>query len=481
MARADQEAVDTFIGITGLPETLAVQILQEHGGDLNRAVNAHFSDGDRSFARETAVIAPRDDFMDIDEPVQVDPHEFSRNLNLPSLLNPDFRGSVFDGASEFTNHAPFVSHPSERRVIPIETENENGLPRQSDLPPTIEDVSGRPQVRRRIADDAIVIEDEDDAADNVLSAPNAWDVHRTEPSAPLLNSMQEPDPDIEEEMIRAAIEASKREADRVYSSEQFGSHNGSEGSRSQFRDTDAQVSSSSFEGAGQENLLREHVDHGKAETVSPEDGESQKPLLEDERLEMGRSFIEGQSGILVNDAHHRQRSRHLPSGSIDSSTEVGEDVVSAPLSQGPQQLNNTNFPQIQQNNNGFPADEWGGISSTEHDEAVMLEAAMFGGIPETSDYNAFAAHRVLQPNLIENLGPYIRPEPRPPSPNLTAQRMLREQQDDEYMLSLQADIEKAEARRLEEQAARDAALEEQKRKEVESLRKLDEEQVKGLD
>jgi hypothetical protein len=64
--------------------------------------------------------------------------------------------------------------------------------------------------------------------------------------------------------------------------------------------------------------------------------------------------------------------------------------------------------------------KWGGISSEEHDEAVMLEAAMFGGIPEHTAY------------------PFPRPShgisagyPRvahPPSPTLTAQRLIREQQ-----------------------------------------------------
>lgn len=57
-------------------------------------------------------------------------------------------------------------------------------------------------------------------------------------------------------------------------------------------------------------------------------------------------------------------------------------------------------------------------------------------------------------------------------------------QDDEYLASLQADREKeikameeAEIRRLEEQAAREAALAEERRKEEESRKKLEEEQV----
>ena len=68
--------------------------------------------------------------------------------------------------------------------------------------------------------------------------------------------------------------------------------------------------------------------------------------------------------------------------------------------------------------------KWGGISSEEHDEAVMLEAAMFGGIPEGTGYRfPYAPHQFMQAE-----GPYSRGLPRPPSPSLQAQRLIREQQ-----------------------------------------------------
>lgn len=50
-------------------------------------------------------------------------------------------------------------------------------------------------------------------------------------------------------------------------------------------------------------------------------------------------------------------------------------------------------------------------------------------------------------------------------------------QDDEYLASLQADREKAEARRLMEEEARNAALAEERRKEEETRRKMEEQQV----
>lgn len=70
--------------------------------------------------------------------------------------------------------------------------------------------------------------------------------------------------------------------------------------------------------------------------------------------------------------------------------------------------------------------KWGGISSEEHDEAVMLEAAMFGGIPEGIEYRA--PHRMIQNDLHRDVGPNPWSVPRPPSPSLTAQRLIREQQ-----------------------------------------------------
>jgi hypothetical protein len=64
--------------------------------------------------------------------------------------------------------------------------------------------------------------------------------------------------------------------------------------------------------------------------------------------------------------------------------------------------------------------KWGGISSEEHDEAVMLEAAMFGGIPEHTAYPF--------PRPSQGISTGYPRVAHPPSPTLTAQRLLREQQ-----------------------------------------------------
>ncbi|MED6119178.1 Plant UBX domain-containing protein 8 [Stylosanthes scabra] len=55
MARPNQEEIETFMSITGLSETIALQKLEEHGGNLNEAVNAHFSEGDRNLSTRYTV------------------------------------------------------------------------------------------------------------------------------------------------------------------------------------------------------------------------------------------------------------------------------------------------------------------------------------------------------------------------------------------------------------------------------------------
>lgn len=86
----------------------------------------------------------------------------------------------------------------------------------------------------------------------------------------------------------------------------------------------------------------------------------------------------------------------------------------------------------------FCALQWGGLSSEEHDEAVMLEAALFGGLPERGGLGLpFHARRGIHNDMLDALGgeganlldPFSRRAfPQPPSPTVVAQRLIREQQ-----------------------------------------------------
>ncbi|KAH9559776.1 hypothetical protein CY35_06G073700 [Sphagnum magellanicum] len=131
--------------------------------------------------------------------------------------------------------------------------------------------------------------------------------------------------------------------------------------------------------------------------------ENEQPLL---RRPLRRSsIIPGSSGLAALPALSVIES--LPAR-LQQSSEHNEDSVSvqnaatSAAATGPTQQNGESFP-----------DEWGGISSEEHDEAIMLEAALFG-----------------------------RPFQLPPSPSVVEQRRLREEQDNAYSESLALDRQK---------------------------------------
>ncbi|KAJ8766175.1 hypothetical protein K2173_021692 [Erythroxylum novogranatense] len=491
MARVDQEAIDTFMSITGVTEAVAIQKLEEHRGNLNAAVNAHFTEGDRSAAPETSVAVPQDDIMEIDDPVELLPRRNPLSLlsndslmNTFSLLDPQFRRSLFDRDSGFSNRAPYVSQPREVREIPIEVKDGNdGTSSQSGHAPVIEDVTGTEHAQDPDIHGTVIVEDEEDDDDATRVGLNARAAgqnerkvdgsggsfpHRSsEPSAPVFDNFQDYGNDIEEQMIRAAIEASKQETQDVRDS-------GPRGTQSHMEDPElAHAVSLSLETAEQEKALhqqRGEVGASELGHIKSAEMEMEKIPSSNGRLETGSSSIQDDADDLVEQPLARTRSRCTLTG-------PGQDVGIVEARSASSHRQDGSPPQ--HNGNAFPSDEWGGISSEEHDEAVMLEAAMFGGIPEGTGYGfPFAPQEFMQSEVA-----YAHRVPRPPSPSLQAQRLIREQQDDEYLASLAADREKeikaseeAEARRLQEETAKRAALEEETRKEEELRKKLEEEQ-----
>ncbi|KAL5727665.1 hypothetical protein ACHQM5_000834 [Ranunculus cassubicifolius] len=489
-ARPNQQSIDTFISITGASQDIAIQKLEEHGGDLNMAVNSHFSEGDRSI-HPPPVPASQNDFMDLDDdPVEVEPQRPlfplpDRELNPFSLLDPDFRRRFLEGSSaELYSRLPRVTHPREVRQIPIEFRDDTPASNRSGLSPTIEDVTGSayphvPETRGTV----IVDEDDEDIATEVGDLDDRIHGRNLTPSAPLLDAMADyANNDIEEEMIRAAIEASKREAVEGFPNQQIGVTPDSSGPSVQQTESHAEDSdieravSLSLKTAEQEKALREEKSIPSLSDVQEQGnttssrrqgiGPFNEGALKQPKLETGSSSVpDGEDEDIDEQPLVRLRSRRVSFGS-DSAKAPSVMDESPPLSPGRHNIGS----QPQSNGSAFPA-EWGGISSEEHDEAVMLEAALFGGIPETTAYRfGYPTQERNQTDLDRDY--YPRPAPRPPSPTLEAQRLLREQQDDEYLASLQADrekelkaIEEAETRRLSEQAAKEAALEEERQKE----------------
>ncbi|XP_010940884.1 plant UBX domain-containing protein 8 [Elaeis guineensis] len=506
MARPPQDAIETFMNITGASEAVALQKLEEHGGDLNEAVNAHFNEGDRINTRQAPIPAPHNDFMNIDD--QLDDEALrpafpllsaARNLDPFSLLDSTFGRNFFDGRTTgIPNLAPRVSHPREVREIPIEFKDGDIPPGSSGLGPTIEDVTGNIPAHGPEVHGTVIIDDDDEDEDlpsapanhHATSADVPFGRHHGPNVSPFVD-VTNYNNDIEEEMIQAAIEASKRETEG-HPSQQFDFRNDSTGpglnqKSPELEDVElARAVSLSLKTAEQERAL-----HGEGLHIG-ENQPSNSPGMEVDNVERvtaadGRQgFASGKSGTSnqlqseegntfvqeeTEDVEEQPLVRHrsgCPSSGNAELAESGQVVYSPPTS--PQQNNISSRPSY--NGNTFQSDEWGGISSEEHDEAVMLEAAMFGGVPEGTSYHfAYQPHQVMQTGSDQSPTFYPR-IPHPPSPSLMEQRLLREQQDDEYLASLQADQEKelkakqeAELRHLEEAAAREAAFEKQKQEE----------------
>lgn len=175
--------------------------------------------------------------MDIDDSVQVESRRppfpllsSNRHLNPFSLLDPNFGRSMFDSGTDFTSRAPFVSHPREVREIPIEVKDGNEQSGRSGSAPTIEDVTETAQAHGPEIHDTVIVDEDGDediptgpvtpvtqaprhnvGNDNLIGgfprAPNSRSTARG------IDDMPDYGNDIEEEMIRAAIEASKRDAE----------------------------------------------------------------------------------------------------------------------------------------------------------------------------------------------------------------------------------------------------------------------------
>nr|BAK01777.1 predicted protein [Hordeum vulgare subsp. vulgare] len=447
MARPQQEAIDTFISITGADEAVAIRKLEEHAGDLNQAVNAHFTEGDSTVNAINHSIPPvNHDDMELDGPLDNTFQRplFPEALHSPfALMDPNFQQAFFDsvGSAGTPNRDAQGPHPREASNDFNDNNIQIGPSGQSSV---VENVTGHgssygPDVR-----DTIIIDDDEEELSFGLPSRHASIRSNASqpnplPTAPPLVHVT--DNEIEEEMIRAAIEASKREAEELANTaeQERTQHMGGINLEDHLSDEDMETAAGI--------VRRQELGRGRGgTTMQPADEESSDEDTEDV-----------EEAPLV-----RRRSRRIPPGD----TESAEPVLpgdSPPSSSQPQnhdhQYNRTDFPS-----------EWGGISSEEHDEAVMLEAAMFGGIPEAPTYplsipsHASSGH---YPQVVHS-----------PPPELTEQRLLREQQDDEYLASLQADQEKemktlqeAELRLLEETAAKEAALEKQKQEEEERRKK----------
>jgi hypothetical protein len=166
---------------------------------------------------------PDDSAMEIDNPMDAPiprstllptPEEmnpFSVLHNFPGFLDP-MMGST---ARDFFAQGPRVSQPRVSREIPIEVKDDNshvqGGP--SGTGPALEEVTDNDLLPHHGPEiHPTVIVDEDDDVVNVDGGNNRFHPVDPAPSAPMVADVTDYNNDIEEQMIQAAIEASKRDA-----------------------------------------------------------------------------------------------------------------------------------------------------------------------------------------------------------------------------------------------------------------------------
>lgn len=162
--------------------------------------------------------------MDIDDPMDAPiprptllpvPEEinpFSLLNNFPGLLDP-MTGPT---ARDFFAQGPGVSQPRVSREIPIEVKDDSHIQvGPSDTGPAIEEVTGNdvPPHHGPEIHPAVIVDENDDMV-NVDGGNNSGRLHHVDPapSAPMVADVTDYNNDIEEQMIQAAIEASKRDA-----------------------------------------------------------------------------------------------------------------------------------------------------------------------------------------------------------------------------------------------------------------------------
>lgn len=176
----------------------------------------------RNGISQNTMPASREGMMDLDGPLD---NTFQRssspeNFRDPfALMDPNFQRQFFDrvGSTDGVSRGPLVSHPREAREIPIEVMDSDPQTGPSGQAPVIEDVTGNESLNGPEVPETIIIDDEDGGLLSAPSAPHASIPSNTSsvPTAPPLVHVNDYDDDIEEEMIRAAIEASKKDSEAL--------------------------------------------------------------------------------------------------------------------------------------------------------------------------------------------------------------------------------------------------------------------------
>ncbi|KAJ0104529.1 hypothetical protein Patl1_18685 [Pistacia atlantica] len=202
---------------------------------------------------QTSIPTPQDDFMEIDDPIEPG----SRAPPLPLL-----------SAARTLNPFSLLDPNIQVREIPIEVKDGSD---QSGQAPTIEDVTESTHAHGSESHGTVIVDEVDEDAQVAMTAPatvrnDGSHERHSSPTAPAFENLPDYSNDIEEEMVRAAIEASKREVEDLSDSR-------TEHRRTPVEDADlAHAVSLSLKTAEQEKALRqigENVEASKGGSSGP--------------------------------------------------------------------------------------------------------------------------------------------------------------------------------------------------------------------
>ncbi|KAL9303886.1 hypothetical protein ACSQ67_021149 [Phaseolus vulgaris] len=396
---ATPEAVAAFRRITGAPEFVAVQKLEAYGGNLNEAINAHFLEGDRhilSGQGQNLAAAPQHNNIGASNqnrgggsngilPLLNAARRFRPSLLLDSNYRRELRdlykGIGDGGATAYTNRPPpaWTNSPFEPHY-------------QSGLSSTGEDFSSH----------ALGI--------------GGTDGYQNQYPLAQSNASHGPDIETEEAMLQAAIEASKMER-----------RGGSSWERIDV------LNDSSDGGLPQTLVQQEDDDLARAIASSLETAEQEKTTRE----LLVKEEKEGQLGVhfSLDKEKKTNSSRNQLELGTSSDQNVAQDVAPPVIGH---LSNNRAGGRSQHNEDVFLAKKWGGISAEEINEALLVETSLFGEISTHS----FPSLPNIQHRPEENMDPKTQDMSTSMSQLLINTRLLKQQQDADYLASLQADKQK---------------------------------------
>ncbi|XWS46015.1 hypothetical protein CRYUN_Cryun14cG0028800 [Craigia yunnanensis] len=383
MSTPTRDAIESFKSITGASESVALRKLEEYGGNLNAAVSAHFLELERSITNQTSAVSSQYNYVDMNNQNRVGTRGI---LPLISAVR-SFRPSL-------------LLDPNYRRSLlnQIGASNFN----HHATSPHMGEVTGVP-IGFNSGNEHPLHSGVRPAITESTGPPSYY-------GGGIYGNVSRDDHqhinDLETEMMQAAIAASKREFGQTHMNEQRGSSY-----------------NSSRVGLQERQLQQEDDELARAISLSLKMADEEKAIL------------------MMKD-HYEQTGTGDSSARTKATNNNSSKAGNSSLRQLPVNHESSHDTyNLQHSKDSLNSNEWYGLSSEELDEAIMLETQLFSQIPGGASYHpSHLSHDQSGPG--RSISPGLQAVSRPQSSSLLDQRLLRQQQDEEYLMSLLADKEK---------------------------------------